>query len=243
MAPWTLALALVKLRSELNARWPNRDRSSDGAIGDTAHAATASDHNPNAEGVVCAYDVDTDLDGTDDSNDPEMDALVEHFRTNPHPTLKYLIYRGRMFSSYAARGFAPFEWRPYSKDPHVSHPHVSVGIGPDGQSAPGTYDDTSSWLAGFTFGAPDGEEDQMTPAESKAALDALGRIDNALNDPEHGVLARIVELERTAGVGTTKEGFVGSLRIVRRLARLAARKAGATPEEIKTAEDLSVESP
>lgn len=156
---WHLAPSLVVLRYELNARWPNRDRSSDGAIGDAAHAASASDHNPNSEGAVCAYDIDTDLDGTDDSNDPEMDALVEFIRTHPHPTLKYVIYRGRIFRSYPKPGIAPFEWSAYTKDPHISHPHVSVGQGPDGRSAPGTYNDTSSWLSGFE------EEDELTPEQ------------------------------------------------------------------------------
>lgn len=142
---WRLAYSLETLRGELNAIFPFRDKSSDGAIGDTAHAATASDHNPNPQGVVCAYDVDTDLDGTNDSNDPQMDRLVEWWRTHPHPNLKYVIYRGRMFSSYARAPYAPFAWRPYTKDPHISHPHISVGEGPDGHSAPGTYDSRALW--------------------------------------------------------------------------------------------------
>jgi hypothetical protein len=157
MSTWRLAPALIQLRDELNGRWPNRDKSSDGAIGDAAHAASASDHNPNSEGVVCAYDIDTDLDGTNDSNDPEMEALVEWLRTHPHPNLKYVIFQGRMFSSYATSGYAPFAWRPYHGDAHVSHPHVSVGKGKDGRSAPGTYNDTSPWLAGF--GGTDQEDD------------------------------------------------------------------------------------
>lgn len=161
---WRLAHSLEQLRSELNARWPNRDKSSDGAIGDMAHAATWSDHNPNSQGDVCALDVDTDLDGTNDSNDTEMDALVEHVRTHPHPTLKYVIFQGRMFSSYAAHGVAPFEWRPYTGDSHVSHPHFSVGQGLDGRSTPGTYDDTSPWLSTFETApipAPVQEDDDM----------------------------------------------------------------------------------
>lgn len=146
---WRLAYSLETLRNELNARWPLRDKSSDGTIGDAAHAGTHSDHNPNSEGVVCAYDVDTDLDGTDDSSDPEMIALVEYLRTNPHPQLKYLIFRGRMFSAYPVYGYAPYQWRPYTKDPHISHPHISVGQGTDGNSAPGTYDSRQPWLTGF----------------------------------------------------------------------------------------------
>lgn len=177
MVSWRLAFSLDELRGQLDARWPNRDRSSDGAIGDAAHAATASDHNPNAQGVVCAYDIDTDLDGTNDSNDPEMDAMVEGFRLAPHPDLKYLIYRGRMFSAYAAHGFPPFTWRPYlGPDMHTSHAHVSVGVGPDGQSAAGTYDDRTPWTIE--------QGDIVTPED-------LANIVNAVNTAANNIVATV----------------------------------------------------
>lgn len=140
-----LALSLVELRTEFDHLYPNRDRASDGTIGDAAHRATWSDHNPNSEGVICAMDVDTDLDGTNDNNDAQMDAIVERIRLNPHQDLKYVIYQGQIASAYAAHGFNPWDWRPYTGDSHVSHPHFSVGDGPDGRSAPGTYDHTDSW--------------------------------------------------------------------------------------------------
>ncbi len=198
---WSLALSLAQLKTELDLRWPNRDHASDGAIGDAAHAATASDHNPNAEGVVCAFDIDTDLDGTDDSNDPVMDAMVEWFRTHPHPNLKYVIYRGRIFSSYAARGVPPFQWRPYTgADPHTSHAHVSVGVGPDGQSAPGTYDDVTPWLNRFE----DGVTDDMTPEQVDKLFKILGDFNTALFDPSTGITHRLDVLQ--ADINALKAG-------------------------------------
>lgn len=138
----------MTLRGEVNRRYPSRDKASDGAIGDASHAATWSDHNPNAAGVVCAYDIDTDL---DDRSPETILELSEFVRTHPHRDLKYWIFSGRMFSAYAAHGFASFTWRPYGGgDPHTSHAHVSVGVGLDGRSAPGTYDDTDLWLAKAT---------------------------------------------------------------------------------------------
>ena len=43
---WTLAPALKQLMAEVNARWPNRDRTTDGTIGDYKHSLTTSEHNP-----------------------------------------------------------------------------------------------------------------------------------------------------------------------------------------------------
>jgi hypothetical protein len=36
----------VRLRDQIDRRWPNRDKRSDGWIGDSDHAARKSDHNP-----------------------------------------------------------------------------------------------------------------------------------------------------------------------------------------------------
>lgn len=50
----------VTLRDQVNARWPKRDKRSDGWIGDSAHAArgNASFHNPDKRGLVFAIDID-----------------------------------------------------------------------------------------------------------------------------------------------------------------------------------------
>lgn len=141
MTAWTIAPCLLVLRDEVDGRWPNRSKASDGFIGDAAHAATWSDHNPNSEGVVCAFDITNDPDG------PTGWGLAETFRQHPHPDVKYVIWNRSIFSRYPVYGYEPFQWRPYSgADPHTSHVHVSVGVGPDGRSAPWTYNDVSSWF-------------------------------------------------------------------------------------------------
>ncbi|GAA1854675.1 hypothetical protein [Asanoa iriomotensis] len=57
---WFLNPALTRFRDEVNRRWPRRDKTSDGTIGDTAHQATNSDHNPDSDGSVDAWDMDVD---------------------------------------------------------------------------------------------------------------------------------------------------------------------------------------
>ena len=56
-----LVAAGVRLRDQVNKAFPNRDKRSDGWIGDRAHQARKSDHNPDAKGFVHALDIDADL--------------------------------------------------------------------------------------------------------------------------------------------------------------------------------------
>lgn len=146
--PWTLAPCLVQLREEINAKWPGRDRTSDGAKGDAAHAARKSDHNPNAAGVVCAIDVDED--GID------CPWLVEHVRqlgALGDPRVGYVIYEGRI-AGPKSRGW---EWREYDGvNPHEHHAHVSAN-----QAATG-YTRTGSWGVSTAVLQPSGGHVTMT---------------------------------------------------------------------------------
>lgn len=137
----TLAPSLVALRNEINERFPGRDRSSDGWIGDAAHAARPSDHNPGARGYVHALDIDEDIDGVDDETGAELMWLAEHLRTKRDPRVKYVIYEGRIFSSYATAHRRAWEWGPYTGvNAHRRHLHVSI------LSTPAAEQDTSPWL-------------------------------------------------------------------------------------------------
>jgi len=135
---WDLAPSLKTLRSQVNSAYPNRSKKSDGTIGDAAHAASRSDHNPNPQGIVCALDLTHDP-----ANGFDADVLAEAQRKNPHPDLKYIVWKGRI----ASRKYG-WTWRPNSG--HYQHIHLSVGVGTDGQSAPGTYNNTSPWNLGGT---------------------------------------------------------------------------------------------
>ena len=53
-----LVKAGVTLRDQVDAKWVNRDRRSDGWIGDAAHSNRASFHNPDKRGLVFAIDID-----------------------------------------------------------------------------------------------------------------------------------------------------------------------------------------
>jgi murein DD-endopeptidase MepM/ murein hydrolase activator NlpD len=113
--PWRPARSLDTLLAQINAAAPGRERSGDGAIGDQAHEARASDHNPDAAGVVRARDFTHDPAGGFDAH-----AYAEVLRRAADPRVAYIISRRRI----SVRGGA---WQTYSgASPHTHHVHVSV---------------------------------------------------------------------------------------------------------------------
>lgn len=138
MAKWRLAKSLEQLRAQINQAYPSRSKVSDGTVGDIAHSARASDHNPNAAGVVCAFDCTHDSENGCDAQDL-ADALV----VSRDERIKYLIWNKRMCSSYPAHGKPAWTWRPYSgSNPHQKHIHVSV------QDSKILYDSVAEWDIG-----------------------------------------------------------------------------------------------
>lgn len=126
-----LAKSLITLIGQVDAKWPNRDKSSDGSIGDAAHAARASDHNPNAAGVVTALDLDRDIAAGFNAR-----ALAEALVASRDPRIKYIISNAQIVSSKVS----PWQWRPYSgANAHREHIHVSV------DADPALYDDARPW--------------------------------------------------------------------------------------------------
>lgn len=130
---WRLANSLIELSAEVHALSPKQTIY---AIGDSAHQASASDHNPNAAGVVCAIDI---MQG----NGLDLQAIANHLVAHPHPDAKYVIHNRKIASK--SQGW---RWRTYTgSDPHTNHIHVSVGVGSDGRSVQ-PYDDKVSWGLG-----------------------------------------------------------------------------------------------
>jgi hypothetical protein len=135
---WRLAKSLEVLKKQINDAYPNRSKSSDGTIGDAAHATTSSDHNPWVRdsdiGVVTAIDL---------THDPKkgLDSykLAEILRVAHDPRIKYVISNGQIFSSQVS----PWKWRPYhGSNLHNHHVHISV------MPTKKDYDNTSPWQIG-----------------------------------------------------------------------------------------------
>lgn len=135
---WYLNPGLVDLRNEINSAYPNRAKISDGSVGDLAHAARVSDHNPDRTppnvGEVRAIDVTQWDPGTPlNPNDDVAEAVAEHLRRTKDKRVKYVIWRGRMFSSYATSSTPAWTWRKYDgPNGHFHHVHISVLEGAKG---------------------------------------------------------------------------------------------------------------
>lgn len=101
------------LFAEIDAVWPNRDRSTDGWIGDSRHCPGNSDHCADSAGRVHAIDIDKD----------GIDAdLVVARASNVEGVIRYMNWNGYQY--HVRNDFAP---TPLTEaDKHTTHIHVSI---------------------------------------------------------------------------------------------------------------------
>jgi hypothetical protein len=145
---WRVAKALEVLRSQINATYPSRNKSSDGTVGDAKHASRASDHNPwvkdGKSGVVTAMDITHDP-----RNGVDAGVIAERLRLSRDKRIKYLISNGRIASYQSVGGKAAWIWRPYSgSNGHYKHFHVSA------RAEKALYDEISPWRIGVEIRPP-----------------------------------------------------------------------------------------
>lgn len=113
---------------EANRVASNRDKRSDGTIGNAEHAARESDHNPGVRGLVHAGDLTEDK-----PRGIDIDAWVARMVIRRDRRVKYIIHDGMIWRSYdraatASRPFLP-AWTPErytGVNPHRGHGHVSI---------------------------------------------------------------------------------------------------------------------
>jgi len=116
------ALCCLQALREATARWPNRDRSSDGIMGDTAHQQRHSDHNDGN-----AFDL------THDPTHGVDCGVLSRLVINDN-RVTYVISNRQIYNrARVAEG-----WRPYTGlNPHNRHMHVSIRAA--------SRDDLSPW--------------------------------------------------------------------------------------------------
>lgn len=189
-----LVPALVALRDEFNQLNPDRDKTTDGWIGDTSHSARPSDHNPDETGNTPHEDDDSkdevhaiDVDKTGPWPDGlTFDVIIETIRDrcrrNVENRLMYIIWNGRI-----AEWDNGWQWRTYTgENPHKEHAHFSC------EYASKYSEDTSPWGVADLGGLPMDQNSfnklmngWAATAEGKTALeraaisDVVDRVDPA----------------------------------------------------------------
>jgi len=135
---WRNAKATMKLRDQLNAKFPNRSKKSDGTIGDEKHQSRSSDHNPwvvdGKQRVVTALDITNDPDHGLSSR-----AVAEALIASKDSRIKYIISDGQIASG-SGQDKPAWKWRKYSgANGHFHHFHISV------KSDKASYDSEQPW--------------------------------------------------------------------------------------------------
>jgi hypothetical protein len=116
-----LCKAGQQLRLQIDDTYSERDRTSDGWLGDYRHSTRTSDHNPDAKGIVRAIDIDRDLSGKKKPDlMPDLADQIRH-AAKSDKRIAYIIFAGKIASPRMG-----WRWRKYSGiNPHDSHCHIS----------------------------------------------------------------------------------------------------------------------
>lgn len=118
----------VQLRKQVDAKWPKRDRRSDGWIGDKAHQQRVSDHNPDSNGVVHAIDLDENMGIGPVRNGRAARTLANQllaYAKSDLPgadRLKYVVYEDQIASGTYRSSWWKWRGKGYG---HTAHIHVS----------------------------------------------------------------------------------------------------------------------
>jgi hypothetical protein len=121
-----LCKAGQQLREQFDDSFPDRDRTSDGWIGDLRHSSTPSDHNPDPSSgfIVRACDFDRDVSGK--AKPDLMPDIADQLRrlAKTDKRIKYIIFESKICSAKSA-----WRWRTYTGiNKHRHHIHVSFSI-------------------------------------------------------------------------------------------------------------------
>lgn len=199
---WRVAGSLEKLLSQINERFPGRNKDSDGGIGNAEHASRSSDHNPwvkdGKTGIVTARDFTHDPRSGCDSY-----VLAQALLDSRDPRIKYVISNRRIASGTG--GPSPWKWRKYTgANPHDHHCHVSV------EDDKRLYDDTTVWDIDLMASLK-----PTAPARQPATLPPLLKKGSRGEDVKHA--QKLLKIRVDGSYGKNTEAAVRSFQTKRKL--------------------------
>lgn len=174
MASWILIAAGKSLFAAFDALAPGRGHASDGSVGDEAHQAEVSDHNPDETGSVPihdadhinevhAIDVDVDLHEPGLTMEVVVQFVLGRVRSGAEKRLRYIIYNRRIWE--ASNGW---KQRAYTgTSAHTEHAHFSFSYTTSLEA------NTASWHLEDIPVALTAADKTWITSEIKAAVNAL----------------------------------------------------------------------
>jgi hypothetical protein len=166
---WVTTPASKSLFAEFNEAFPDRDKGSDGTVGDLAHQESVSDHNPDETGntggksdadninEVHAADVDDDLRRSGWTMERCVQLILARCRSGVEKRLDYIIFNRRIWRR--SNGWVQEEYT--GSNPHDKHAHFSFRYG-SGSGTSNPENITSGW---GILAAIEAEDDMTTKAE------------------------------------------------------------------------------
>lgn len=139
--------ALTAWRQGINQRFPGRGTGTDGGYADAAHGST-SQHQPDADGTVDAFDCDVNFLGSGEPTGSVLErsiaaALKLDFQADPHGRSLLWIHR-RQIANAEIRFWTP---RAYTGDsPHTEHIHFQSRQSKERDSRPWRFIRTDALL-------------------------------------------------------------------------------------------------
>lgn len=210
---WFLNRALSNFRTAVNAKYPRRDKGTDGTIGDAAHAGTSSDHNPDPDGSVDAWDMDVDLNGIGQPYAADVERLKAVFQA--HESSQYWIHNDQICSRNDGWKRRSYAYAGPGRNKHDKHVHWNTRSSHENSAAP--------WVL------PGGDDmafpDDPTAMALAFRMDALmAGADNVRGGPYVGeqmwTVRAIKELQAAAAADATRDAVT--------LAAIQALAAGGT---------------
>jgi len=203
---WFLTQSLVSLRNAFNARFPKRDKTTDGTIGNQAHAATVSSHNPDKTGnsevkdgdqfdEVRAIDVDADLGEAGVTMLMVIAAMLADKATLKR--LKYIIHNRTIWT--ANNGWLPQRYT--GPSPHTEHAHFNGIFTDDANSAPWPVVLNFSKGATVTTADTDGIKATLTGAGT-GSLNVANNLHVKLNT----IIAALGKIQKSADAAAERSG-------------------------------------
>jgi hypothetical protein len=215
MADWHLAPSFVVLQDELDEEF-GASRPNDGTIGDQAHAARTSEHNPDNDpdpmpkGAVSAIDIYTSANGKTYITAAEFAKFLAILKKDSR--VWYVIHKGFIYSR--THGFAKREYE--GSNPHTNHIHISL------MQTKTAHDNKSSWgisgIRGTKPAAPKPSGDKKVPTLSKGdkhelvwVLQGFFGLKRTANQSKalfgNGLDVKVKQYQRTKGL--VQDGVVG----------------------------------